>query len=106
MLKVVIFDSGYGGEFFADKLEEEVPVIEVVRVIDWRNASQILSGPRSARKAAEAAPPAPRSSPASTPICAASAPAGRPFFPIDRVFDSWDGAERAKAACQLELCQI
>lgn len=52
MLKVVVFDGGYGGEFFADKLETEIPVIEVIRVIDWRNAEKILANPRSARKAA------------------------------------------------------
>jgi len=38
MLKVVIFDSGWGGELFADFLEEELVILEVIRVIDWRNA--------------------------------------------------------------------
>lgn len=38
MLKVVVFDSGWGGEMFADYLEERVPVVEVTRVIDWRKA--------------------------------------------------------------------
>ena len=38
MLKVVVFDSGFGGELFADYFEEEMPVVEIVRVIDWRNA--------------------------------------------------------------------
>lgn len=52
MLKVVVFDSGYGGEFFADQLEAELPVLEVIRVIDWRNADQILAGPRKARRVA------------------------------------------------------
>ena len=55
MLKVVVFDSGYGGELFADYLEEELPILEVIRVIDWRNADQILKSPKSARKAAEKA---------------------------------------------------
>lgn len=55
MLKVVVFDSGYGGEFFADKLEEELPVVEVIRVIDWRNAGEILASPKKARKHAKAA---------------------------------------------------
>lgn len=55
MLKIVVYDGGYGGEFFADKLEEELPVVDVIRVIDWRNASQILASPRKARKAARAA---------------------------------------------------
>lgn len=55
MLKVVIFDSGYGGEFFADKLKEEMPIIEIIRVIDWRNADYYLKNPHSARKCAEEA---------------------------------------------------
>lgn len=55
MLKIVVFDSGYGGELFADKLEEEIPVVEVIRVIDWRNAEEILKNPRRARKAAKEA---------------------------------------------------
>ncbi|MDO5451678.1 MAG: hypothetical protein Q4F56_01155 [Candidatus Saccharibacteria bacterium] len=53
MLKVVVFDGGYGGEFFADKLEEELTTVEVIRVIDWRNADQILASARKARKIAE-----------------------------------------------------
>lgn len=38
MIKIVVFDSGWGGEIFADRLEEAVPVVEVERVIDWRRA--------------------------------------------------------------------
>ncbi|MBQ9019872.1 hypothetical protein IJ096_00915 [Candidatus Saccharibacteria bacterium] len=38
MLKAVVFDSGWGGEMFADYLEERMPVVEVIRVIDWRRA--------------------------------------------------------------------
>lgn len=49
MLKVVVFDCGYGGEFFADKLAEELPVVEIIRVIDWRHAPEIQSNPRKAR---------------------------------------------------------
>ena len=52
MLKIVVFDSGYGGEFFADKLEEELPVVEIIRVIDWRNADKFLNNPKEARKLA------------------------------------------------------
>ena len=52
MLKVVVFDSGYGGEAFADKLEAEIPVIKVIRVIDWRNADKILTSARQAREMA------------------------------------------------------
>ena len=55
MLKVVVFDGGYGGEFFADQLESELPILEVIRVIDWRNADEILASPRKARKVAKAA---------------------------------------------------
>ena len=53
--KVVIFDNGFGGELFADYLEEEVPVMEVIRVIDWRNSDKILRSPKEARKVAMAA---------------------------------------------------
>lgn len=54
MLKVVVYDSGYGGEFFADWLAAELPIIEIIRVIDWRNASRMQNNPREARKIAEA----------------------------------------------------
>lgn len=36
MLKVVVFDGGWGGELVADYLEAELNIVEVVRVIDWR----------------------------------------------------------------------
>lgn len=49
MLKIVVFDSGYGGELFADQLEEAFPVLEIIRVIDWRNADEFLKNKRSAR---------------------------------------------------------
>lgn len=55
MLKVVVFDSGFGGELFADYFEEEVPVVKIIRVIDWRNAEIILKSPRAARRATEEA---------------------------------------------------
>ena len=38
MLKIVVFDSGWGGEVVADYIEEEISILEVIRVIDWRNA--------------------------------------------------------------------
>lgn len=55
MLKIVIFDSGYGGEDFADLLESELPTTEIIRVIDWRSANKILESPRCARILAEKA---------------------------------------------------
>lgn len=55
MLKVVVFDSGYGGELFADYLQDNLPIIEIIRVIDWRNAEKILSRAKDARKVAEVA---------------------------------------------------
>jgi len=55
MLKIVVFDSGFGGELFADALEAELPVAEIIRVIDWRNAEKYLESPRLARKTAESA---------------------------------------------------
>ena len=54
MLKIVVYDSGYGGELFADKLQAELPV-EVIRVIDWRNAETILKSKKLARRTAESA---------------------------------------------------
>lgn len=58
MLKIAVFDSGYGGDLFADRLEEELPIANVIRVIDWRNAEIFLKNPRAARKqAAEALRP-------------------------------------------------
>lgn len=53
MLKIVVFDTGYGGEFFADQLERELPVIEVLRVINWRDAEKVLSSRKNARKIVE-----------------------------------------------------
>lgn len=55
MLKVVVFDSGYGGELFADYLGEEIPTLEIVRVIDWRNAEALQENAKKARKVAEEA---------------------------------------------------
>lgn len=55
MLKIVVFDSGYGGEFFADRLEEELPIANVIRVIDWRNADHYSTSSRSARLCANRA---------------------------------------------------
>lgn len=55
MLKVVVFDSGFGGELFADYLEAELPIVEVIRVIDWRNTDKLLASSKSARKVAEEA---------------------------------------------------
>lgn len=55
MLKVVVYDGGYGGEFFADQLEKELPILDIIRVIDWRNADQLLMSPAKARRAAKSA---------------------------------------------------
>ncbi len=55
MLKVVVFDSGYGGELFADYLGEEIPTLEIIRVIDWRNAEVLQKNAHKARKVAEEA---------------------------------------------------
>lgn len=38
MLKVVIFDSGWGGDFVADYLSSELKTVEFIRVIDWKHA--------------------------------------------------------------------
>ena len=55
MSKIVIFDSGYGGEFFADRFEEEIPIVDIIRVIDWRHAEQYIKSIRESRKFAEEA---------------------------------------------------
>lgn len=55
MLKVVVFDSGYGGELFADYLQENLPVIQIIRVIDWRNADKINTKYKEARRLTEVA---------------------------------------------------
>lgn len=55
MLKIAVFDSGYGGDFFIEWLKEEIPVVEITPVIDWRNAESILNSPKGARRVADAA---------------------------------------------------
>lgn len=55
MIKIVVFDSGYGGENFADKLEQELKIADIIRVIDWRHADIIQSSAKDARKCAEQA---------------------------------------------------
>lgn len=50
MLKIVVFDGGYGGELFADKLENEIPVVDVIRVINWRESKELLKSPHTARR--------------------------------------------------------
>lgn len=52
MLKIAVFDTGYGGELFADQLEKELPTTEIIRIIDWRNAEK-LTNRSSARKIIE-----------------------------------------------------
>ncbi|MBO7560457.1 hypothetical protein J6T21_00230 [Candidatus Saccharibacteria bacterium] len=53
--KVVVFDSGFGGELFANYIEKEIPIVEVIRVIDWRNLDIITSNPKEARNVTEEA---------------------------------------------------
>ena len=55
MKKVVVFDSGFGGELFADYIEKAVPIIEVIRLIDWRNLDVITKNPNQARNVTEKA---------------------------------------------------
>ncbi|MBO7657220.1 hypothetical protein J6S55_01040 [Candidatus Saccharibacteria bacterium] len=55
MLKIIVFDGGYGGEIFADHLEKELPIAKIIRVIDWKNSRQYLENPKKARLAAEKA---------------------------------------------------
>ena len=55
MLKIAVFDTGFGGELFADRLEEEMSVVGVIRVIDWRHAKRIEQHPHEIRKITESA---------------------------------------------------
>ncbi len=47
MARILVFDSGYGGDVLADRIIEEFSDVQVYRVIDWRHA------PYSARTAEE-----------------------------------------------------
>lgn len=38
MLKIVVFDGGMGGEAVADYLDQELQIVEIIRVIDWEHA--------------------------------------------------------------------
>lgn len=38
MLKIVVFDGGCGGEAVAEYLAEELQVVEIIQVIDWKHA--------------------------------------------------------------------
>lgn len=58
MLKIVVFDSGVGGEIFAERLQDYLPVVQIIKVIDWRHADKYMRRPREARRyAAEALRP-------------------------------------------------
>lgn len=52
MLRIVIFDTGWGGELVADYLENELSVVEIIRVIDQRHAAD---GYNSAKEAVQSA---------------------------------------------------
>ena len=54
MLRIVVYDCGYGGDIFAERLGETLPAAEIIRVIDWRHAREIQSSPRRARERAKA----------------------------------------------------
>lgn len=55
MLKVVVFDGGFGGELFADYVENELAVVDVIRVIVWRSLEELTKSPKAARQIAEEA---------------------------------------------------
>lgn len=42
MLKIAVFGSGWGGDVVADYLDENLGVVEVVRVIDSQNSDQYI----------------------------------------------------------------
>lgn len=37
MLKIVVFDGGWGGELAASFLQQELKIVEVIKVVDWLN---------------------------------------------------------------------
>lgn len=49
----MVFDYGYGGELLADQIEEQMPIIQVLRVIDWRHAKEYESNSHQARRCAK-----------------------------------------------------
>lgn len=53
MLKVLVLDSGWGGEMFADYLEGELMVVEVDRLIDWREGAYAECSHEEIRERAE-----------------------------------------------------
>lgn len=55
MLKVVVFDGGFGGELFADYIERELAVVDVIRVIVWRDLDKLTKNPKTARQVTETA---------------------------------------------------
>ncbi len=53
MRKILIYDSGVGGELFADLIEERLgPGVSIKRVIDWQDADK-LTRPRVSREVLE-----------------------------------------------------
>ncbi len=55
MLKIVVCDSGWGGELVADFLSEELGMVEVIRVIDWPHAPYHDKDPTVISRLVEAA---------------------------------------------------
>ena len=55
MLKIVVFDNGFGGELFAERLESELPVVEIIRVIAWPNSPAAPVKSKNMRVIAESA---------------------------------------------------
>ena len=43
-MKILVFDSGWGGELFAKQLEQEIPVVDIVRMIDWQTGPYAKMG--------------------------------------------------------------
>lgn len=42
MTKIAVFDTGFGGELFAKHIEDEFPLFDVIRVIDWDHEANKL----------------------------------------------------------------
>lgn len=49
MLKIVVYDGGRGGELFAKHLKEQLPLVEIIPIIDKAHPELLRCGKRKAR---------------------------------------------------------
>lgn len=53
MLKILVFDSGWGGELFANYLEKELAVVDIIRLSDWHHSPHSWYEPYNLRNLVE-----------------------------------------------------